>query len=162
MKGVLVLLIGLWAVSAPARTSAPDALLADLQAWQGIPDPVARQAFARQRLLPWFDLEAMLWRLPGPRLAVLPPARRAALRRDLGEFLLAGLARLRPVPGWRGQITATAGPEGLLLITGRHPDGRPLSAGFVLWRGPHGWRVVDMQLDGIDWLTAWCRLNGCP
>jgi len=76
------------------------------QAWQGIPDPVARQAFARQRLLPWFDLEAMLWRREGPRLAVLPPARRAALRRDLGEFLLAGLARLRPVPGWRGQITA--------------------------------------------------------
>ena len=162
MKRLLPLLVWLWAVPAPARPTAPDALLADLQAWQAIPDPVVRRDFARHRLLPWFDPDAMLWRLQGPRLASLSPARRAHLRRALGEFLLDALARIRLAPGWSGHVSATAGPEGLLLITGRHPDGRPLSAGFVLWRGPHGWRVVDLQLDDVDWLTAWCRVNGCP
>ncbi len=161
-RRALMLLIWLWAVPLPARPTAPAALLADLQAWQAIPDPVARQNFGRQRVLPWFDLDAMLWRLLGPRLAALPPARRQALRRALGAFLLDGLTRQRPATGWTGRLMATAGAEGLLQVTGRRADGRPLSAAFALRRTPFGWRVVDVQLDGTDWLEAWCRRKGCP
>ncbi len=157
MRGLAALTLLAWLGTAGAAPSPTAALEADLRAWLAQPPGPARAAFATRRLLPWFDTGAMLTRALGPRAGRLPPPRRRELAGAFRAFLLAGLERRLATGGpWTRRLAASAGGEGLLLLAGRHG-----TAGFALRRGPAGWQVVDVLLDGTSVVTAWCRRHGC-
>ena len=132
------------------------ALLASMRAGKATPFP-QRFAALKPAVDRAFDLPTILQLAVGPRWASIPQAQQAQLLGVFSTFTVASYAanfdsfggeRLDVLPDGRSvgadQVVATQ-------IAG---SGTPHRLDYVMRRGPAGWRVVDVLLDGSISQTA--------
>lgn len=122
----------------------------------GADDPAELYTFLRDQVTPFFDFERMAAWVSGPYYREMSDRQRTVLRNRLQENFLRVLADQlgtfsKPQPRVDFLQPRRVGPNQMDISARVLPSqGYPIRLTFRLWRGPQGWKVIDVSANGTS------------
>lgn len=122
----------------------------------GADDPAELYTFLRDQVAPFFDFERMTAWVSGPYYRQMSDRQRTVLRNRLQENFLKTLANQlgtfsEPQPRVDFLQPRRIGPNQMDISARVLPkQGYPIRLTFRLWRGPRGWKVIDVSANGTS------------